>query len=117
MALSEHIVQCHLKINRIQIDNQLPDCIFRIVMSPIAPPKSIAVDQIPRSFLELSIVIQRQATMNRFKYASILIQEFLIQVDRGLLIALQELTGDAPVKKYTNKQLIEKDLKDIFKVT
>jgi vacuolar protein sorting-associated protein 13A/C len=104
-----------MKIHRLQIDNQMSDCIFGIVMCPVAPPKSIAADQMPRSFIELSTVIQRQATMNRFKYSSILIQEFLIQIDRGLLLSLQELF-EVAVKKQNNKQLITKDLRDIFKV-
>jgi vacuolar protein sorting-associated protein 13A/C len=112
--MSEHIIQCHLKINRLQIDNQLSDSIFGIVMSPIAPPKTLAADQLPKSFIELSTVIQRQATMNRFKYNSILIQEFLIQIDRGLLLSLQELF-EAALKKLNNRQLIAKDLKDILK--
>jgi hypothetical protein len=53
--------------------------------------------------------------MNRFKYNSILIQEFLIQIDRGLLLSLQDLF-EVAVKKLNNKQLIAKDLKDILKV-
>jgi len=88
---------------------------FGIVMCPVVPPKSIVADQMPRSFIELSTVIQRQATMNRFKYSSILIQEFLIQIDRGLLLSLQELF-EVAVKKQNNKQLITKDLRDILKV-
>ncbi len=115
LAMSEHIIQFHMKINRLQIDNQLSDCIFGIVMCPIAPPKTLAADQSPKSFIELSTVIQRQATMNRFKYNSILIQEFLIQIDRGLLLSLQDLF-EVAVKKLNNKQLIAKDLKDILKV-
>ncbi len=115
LAKSEHITQCHVKINRLQIDNQLSDCIFGIVMCPIAPPITLAADQSPKSFMELSTVIQRQATMKRFKSSSILIQEFLIQIDRGLLLSLKELF-EVAVKKLNNKQLIDKDLKDILKV-
>jgi hypothetical protein len=77
--------------------------------------KTLAADQSPKSFMELSTVIQRQATMNRFKYNSILIQEFLIQIDRGLLLSLKELF-EVAVKKLNNKQLIAQDLKDILKV-
>lgn len=93
----------------------MSDCMFGIVMCPVAPPKSISADQMPRSFIELSTIIQRQATMNRFKYSSILIQEFLIQIDLGLLLSLQELF-EVAVKKQNNKQLITKDLRDILKV-
>ncbi|CAG2170405.1 unnamed protein product, partial [Oppiella nova] len=113
IALSEHIVQFHMKVNRLQIDNQMPDHIFGIVMCPVAPPKSVVVDQSPKSFIELSTIIIRQATMNRFKYNSFLIQEFLIQIDGGLLSAIQELT-EAAVKKEDNTKLIAKDIRDIL---
>jgi vacuolar protein sorting-associated protein 13A/C len=42
MKSSSHQLQLHVKINRIQIDNQLPDCIFPVVLAPIPPPKSVA---------------------------------------------------------------------------
>ena len=112
VSLSEHIVQCHMKINRLQIDNQMPDHIFGIVMCPVAPPKTIAIELSPKSFIEFSTIIQRQPTMNRYKYNSILIQEFLIQIDNGLLQSIQELF-EVAVKKENNTKLINKDLEDI----
>lgn len=39
---SPYQLQLHAKINRIQIDNQLMDCIFPVVLAPVAPPKSVA---------------------------------------------------------------------------
>jgi vacuolar protein sorting-associated protein 13A/C len=42
MKSSSHQLQLHVKINKIQIDNQLPDCIFPVVLAPIPPPKSVA---------------------------------------------------------------------------
>jgi len=39
-----HTILLHAKLNRIQIDNQLPDCIFRIVLAPVPPPKSVSSD-------------------------------------------------------------------------
>lgn len=42
MKSSPYQVQLHAKINRIQIDNQLGDCIFPVVLAPVAPPKSVA---------------------------------------------------------------------------
>ncbi|XP_054161337.1 intermembrane lipid transfer protein Vps13-like [Oppia nitens] len=116
VALSEHIIQCHLKVNRLQIDNQMPDHIFGIVMCPIAPPKTIAIEHVPKSFIEMSTIIEKTTTMNRFKYNSILIQEFLIQIDRGLLSAIQELF-EVTAKKEDNKKLIAKDVRDILQLS
>lgn len=42
MKSSPYQVQLHAKINRIQIDNQLSDCIFPVVLAPVPPPKSVA---------------------------------------------------------------------------
>lgn len=42
MKSSPYQVQLHAKINRIQIDNQLNDCIFPVVLAPVPPPKSVA---------------------------------------------------------------------------
>ena len=38
---SVHQVQLHAKINRLQIDNQLADCIFPVRLAPVPPPKSV----------------------------------------------------------------------------
>lgn len=39
---SSYQLQFHAKINRIQIDNQLADCIFPVVLAPVPPPRSVA---------------------------------------------------------------------------
>lgn len=36
-------LQLHAKINRLQIDNQIYDCLFPVVLAPVPPPKSVAV--------------------------------------------------------------------------
>lgn len=38
---SVHQVQLHAKINRLQIDNQLSECIFPVILAPVPPPKSV----------------------------------------------------------------------------
>lgn len=42
MKSSPYQLQLHAKINRIQIDNQLSDNIFPVVLAPVPPPKSVA---------------------------------------------------------------------------
>lgn len=39
---SAHQLQLHAKVNRLQIDNQLYDCVFPVVLAPVPPPKSVA---------------------------------------------------------------------------
>lgn len=38
---SAHQVQLHAKINRLQIDNQLSECVFPVILAPVPPPKSV----------------------------------------------------------------------------
>lgn len=39
---SAHQCQIHLKLNRLQVDNQLDDCVFPVVLAPVPPPKSVS---------------------------------------------------------------------------
>ena len=41
---SAHQQQLHAKLNRLQLDNQLRDSVFPVVLAPVPPPKSIAAD-------------------------------------------------------------------------
>lgn len=52
---SPYQLQLHAKINRIQIDNQLSDCIFPVVLAPVAPPKSVAASIGMDSFIKCVI--------------------------------------------------------------
>jgi len=38
---SAHQVQLHAKINRLQINNQLSECVFPVILAPVPPPKSV----------------------------------------------------------------------------
>lgn len=42
MKTSSHQLQLHVKLNRLQIDNQIYGCTFPVVLAPVPPPKSVA---------------------------------------------------------------------------
>lgn len=42
MTTNATMMQLHAKINRLQIDNQLFDCLFPVVLAPVPPPKTVA---------------------------------------------------------------------------
>ena len=44
MRTSPHQLQLHAKVNRLQIDDQMYDCVFPVVLAPVPPPKSVAAD-------------------------------------------------------------------------
>ncbi|EGT37999.1 hypothetical protein CAEBREN_29401 [Caenorhabditis brenneri] len=108
----------HAKINHIQVDNQLDACIFPRVLSVVPPPKSVIVDNTPKPFIELSL-LQRQpefSSIAEIEYAHVLIQEFAVQVDQGLINALLLLiSGEVARKPYGfaafQKEMFDEDIK------
>ncbi|XP_055946551.1 intermembrane lipid transfer protein Vps13-like isoform X4 [Argiope bruennichi] len=84
---SPHQLQIHARINRLQIDNQLMDCVFPVVFAPVAPPKSVAAETEPKPFTELSVMLRKaeHSAVPQFKYCKILIQEFHIKLDQGFI--------------------------------
>lgn len=86
-------MQLHAKINRLQIDNQMHDCIFPIILAPVPPPKSVAADSAIKPFAELSIVqrLMKHSTVQQYKYFKVLIQEFHIKVDLGFINSLMSI--------------------------
>jgi len=44
MKTSPHQLQLHAKVNRLQVDDQMYDCVFPVVLAPVPPPKSVAAD-------------------------------------------------------------------------
>uniref|UniRef100_A0A915Q109 Vacuolar protein sorting-associated protein 13A n=1 Tax=Setaria digitata TaxID=48799 RepID=A0A915Q109_9BILA len=105
-----HQLQFHMKLNHLQIDNQLPACVFPCVLSLVPPPKSVVQDSAPKSFCELSY-IKRESEHSRIaqiKYLHLLVQEFAVQVDQGFVNAILELTSSqADSKPYTKEAFVK----------
>ncbi|XGW23678.1 hypothetical protein V3C99_005698 [Haemonchus contortus] len=102
----------HLKINHVQVDNQLETCVFPRVLASVPPPKSIVADNAPKPFLELSF-LQRQSefsTVPEVEYARVLIQEFAVQVDQGLINALLALIASEVNKEAYSRGPFESDM-------
>lgn len=87
---SPYQLQLHAKINRIQIDNQLTDCIYPVVLAPVPLPKSVAANIEVKPFIEMSVVqrIIPHSNIKQFKYLRVLMQEFHVKVD---LIFINEI--------------------------
>jgi hypothetical protein len=113
IGYSEHTTQLHFKLSHMQIDNQMSDCLFSTIMSHIAAPRSVVGDQVPKPFFEFSAIIQRQANLRRFKYLSLLVQEFFIKIEYSFIQHLMEFSDEASTwyyRNYTHKEMIETDL-------
>ena len=109
---SAHQKQVHLKVNHIQIDNQLPACIFPCVLAVVLPPKSVVADNVPKPFTELSMTMQASEHSNvvQYKYLHVLIQEFAIRVDQGLINSLIAMFTNKQLQTQYTKEMYNKDL-------
>ncbi|XP_052870380.1 intermembrane lipid transfer protein Vps13 [Anopheles cruzii] len=108
---SSHQLQFHAKINRIQIDNQLVDCIFPVVLAPVPPPKSVAATTEFKPFVEMSMVqrIIPHSNVKQFKYLVVLIQEFHVKVDLPFVNEIFDIIS-TEITETEAKQLFAKDL-------
>ncbi|GMT29125.1 hypothetical protein PFISCL1PPCAC_20422 [Pristionchus fissidentatus] len=93
----------HLKLNHIQIDNQLDACVFPCMLAAVPPPRSIVQDNAPKPFIELSMVKRQSehSSVPEIEYLKVLMQEFAVRVDQGAINALlQFIATEAEVKQY-----------------
>ncbi|XP_055538544.1 intermembrane lipid transfer protein Vps13 isoform X2 [Wyeomyia smithii] len=109
---SSHQMQFHAKINRIQIDNQLSDCIFPVVLAPIPPPRSVAATTEFKPFIEMSMVqrIIPHSNVKQFKYLRVLMQEFHVKVDLLFINEIFEMISNE-ITEAEAKLLFTEDLK------
>ncbi|CAG9815731.1 unnamed protein product [Phaedon cochleariae] len=108
-------MQLHAKINRLQIDNQMYDCIFPVVLAPVPPPKSVSADSGVKPFVEVSIVklLLKNSQIQQFKYFKVLVQEFHIKVDIGFINAIMDMLEHSEDSVESEKELFLAEMKII----
>ncbi len=123
LSAAEHITQLHLKVASVQVDNQLPDHVYAVVLCPVEPPREVIErnDQLTaKSFVEVSAIVQSLAgsKVTRIKYAQVLVQEFLVQGDLGWAVQFIDLLpeGFELGGKKSDQARIKEDLEEIAKV-
>ncbi|CAH0407407.1 unnamed protein product [Chilo suppressalis] len=115
-GLSPHSRRLHARLHRLQIDQQLPLPTFPVVLAPVPPPRSIANDDPNgmKPFIEVSIVerIMEHSKVRQYKYYKMLIQEFHVKVDMGLINALM---GMFPQTVLTEQEALDAFQADLEK--
>lgn len=108
---SPHQRMYHAKINRLQIDNQMYDCVFPVVLAPVPPPKSVNVESVAKPFVEVSIVerVNEHSPVKQYQYFKALIQEFHVKVDIGFINAIFKLIEADAVTDEQEAELFQKD--------
>ncbi|GBP47895.1 Vacuolar protein sorting-associated protein 13 [Eumeta japonica] len=107
LGLTAHSRRLHARLHRLQIDQQLPLPTFPVVLAPVPPPRSVASgDAGMKPFMEVSIVerIMEHTKVRQYKYYKLLIQEFHVKVDMGLINALM---GMFPQRSLTEQEALD----------
>ncbi|KAI6171307.1 Vacuolar protein sorting-associated protein 13C [Aphelenchoides bicaudatus] len=109
---SAHQTQVHMKLNHLQIDNQLPASVYPIVLAMVPPPRSVVADNEPKPFAEFSFIMQQSEHSNilQIKYLHLLVQEFDVRVDKGLVEAVLSMLDSEQISVPYTVDLFKKDL-------
>lgn len=115
MRSSSVSTQLHMKLNRLQIDNQMQDAIYPVIMAPVPIPKTIAANHVLKPFVEVSIVqrLNVNSQVRQYKYYKVLIQEFHVKVELGIVTALVEFFASHQTSKESMLQAFEQDIKKV----
>ncbi|XP_045493787.1 vacuolar protein sorting-associated protein 13 [Colias croceus] len=116
LGMTAHSRRLHARLHRLQIDQQLPLPTFPVVLAPVPPPRSVANEDPSgmKPFIEVSIVerIMEHSKVRQYKYYKMLIQEFHVKVDMGLINALM---GMFPQRSLTEQEALEAFQADLEK--
>lgn len=84
---SDTYTYCHLKSQRLQIDNQLHEAVFPSVLYPAPIPNDISSNRGLKPCIEIVALKQHRPSFNQdvYKYFKILVQEYCINLDRGFV--------------------------------
>lgn len=83
---SDTFTYCHLKLQRLQIDNQLHEAVFPSVLYPAPLPPHLRSRDV-KPCIEIVTLKQYRPNLNQdvYKYFKILIQEYCVNLDRGFV--------------------------------
>lgn len=81
---SESFTYLHLKLQRLQIDNQLMEAVFPSVLYAAPPPEAKAD---PKPCIDLVALKQYRPSLNQdvYKYLKLIVQEYHVNLDRGFV--------------------------------
>ncbi|KAK8753087.1 hypothetical protein OTU49_002418, partial [Cherax quadricarinatus] len=92
LKTSPHQKQIHLKINSVQIDNQMIDVMFPVVLARVPPSRSVMAETVAKPFCEVSIAQRMTSPLfTQFKYLAVLIQEFHVKVELPFVFAVLDV--------------------------
>ena len=94
MKMSSSLFELRLKVNQLQIDNQMQNRVFPIVLAPVPPSKSVSMNSNDiKPFIDLYVVKRNMgnSSVDQYKYFKVLIQEFHVKFDMAFLNAVLDI--------------------------
>lgn len=84
---SDTFTYCHLKCQRLQIDNQLHEAVFPSVLYPAPVPNDVRSNRGMKPCIEIVALKQHRPSLNQdvYKYFKVLVQEYCVNLDRGFV--------------------------------
>ncbi|VVC88044.1 unnamed protein product [Leptidea sinapis] len=81
---SDTYTYCHLKLHRLQVDNQLHDAVFPCVLYSAPCPDNPRLKR-DKPCIEMSLLKQYRPSLNQdvYKHLKVVVQEFVLNLDRG----------------------------------
>ncbi|WAR06888.1 VP13A-like protein [Mya arenaria] len=109
---SQHHVSLHARVQRIQLDNQLPDAYFPTVLHPCPIPVYVLKKKGQKPFIEFGMMRRTvpENNVDTFRYVKCLVQEFNFKVDKGFILSLYDVFA-LMVADYTSESVqLQSDL-------
>ncbi|CAB3254386.1 unnamed protein product [Arctia plantaginis] len=84
---SDTYTYCHMKCQRLQIDNQLHEAVFPSVLYPAPISNDIRSNRGLKPCIEIVALKQHRPSLNQdvYKYFKVLVQEYCVNLDRGFV--------------------------------
>ncbi|KAL1131713.1 hypothetical protein AAG570_011326 [Ranatra chinensis] len=99
---SQHYSYFQCRIHRFQVENQLNDAVFPIVLHMTPIPLHIVRKVSVKPCLEFTVLKRNQPMQNHevYKYVKLLVQEFSLQLDRTFVLSVYDMLSPwiSPVK-------------------
>jgi hypothetical protein len=109
LAKSERLTSLELKVNKVQIDNQIPGAVNPTIFYCYPPPPSIASTLAPKPFIDATLILKDN---REIQFLQVLIQEIGLILDLDFVVELVKLLQSFGTK-ISNEELMQRELDHI----
>ncbi|KAL4233205.1 hypothetical protein ACF0H5_007889 [Mactra antiquata] len=109
---SLHHMSFHARIQKVQLDNQLPDAYFPTVLHPCPTPVYIVRKKGQKPFIEMGMMRRTvpENNVDTVRYMKVLIQEFNIKIDKGFMMSFYDVFANLLADEESESSKVQSDL-------